>query len=96
MRTSITENRMPNTKLREIIRKLRGEATLFRVSHGTYFSLRIDTCLDYECTVFSTHLNGYDYDGVGQDEIMDRDTMNEISSLLKRSTKWTFCTSGDN
>ena len=92
MRTAITQNRMPNSKLKEIIRKLRGEATLFKVSHGTYFCLHIDTCLDYECTVFSTHLHGFDYDGIGQDEIMDRDTMNEVINTLKRSTKWTFDT----
>ena len=90
METQISQHRTPNSKLKEVVRKLRGEATLHVESHGTYFSLTVETCLNYGCQVYTTHLYGYDFDKVGKDEMLDTATMNEVARMLKRSTKWVF------
>ncbi len=90
METQITNHNTGNTKIKEIVRRLRGEGHLNVAVHGTYFSLEVETCLDYGVTCYSTHLNGYDYGKVGVSEMLDEDTMNEVAGMLKRSTKWTF------
>ena len=90
METQISQHQTPNSKIKEVVRKLRGEAVLYEASHGTYFSLTVETCLNYGCQVYSTHLDGYDFNKVGQDEIMDEETMNEVAGMLKRSSKWVF------
>jgi hypothetical protein len=90
MRTAVTNHNTGNTKMEEIVKMLRGRARLNVAEHGTYFSLKIETCLDYECLVYSTHLNGYDYAELGEDEMLDEENMNHLAGLLKRSTKWTF------
>mgnify|MGYP003651511400 CR=1 FL=1 len=83
MATEIRYHRTDDDKIKECVKNLRGHARLNVASHGTYFSLTIDTCLAHEVSVFSRKLEGYP-------KCMTLDSMNEIAAMLKKSRKWKF------
>ena len=77
MRTDITYHKTDADRMKLCIRGLRGEGRLNVASHGTYFTLNINTCLDHRVNVFS-------------ERNLSTETMNEIRLMLKKSTKWVF------
>ena len=91
-KTEITNHRTNNSKMWEIAKTLTGSARLNSPDdmRGNYFSLEINTCLNYTVTVFSTHVDGYNFDNEDEGEMMTEEVLEDLASFFKRSTKWKF------